>query len=178
MPASPYDEIKTSIRDYGAAAFQNLLQARALGEAVIARFHNYLGCEREKVAGVPAQGPFDPREDYGEKAFSYYGRDVIILEPVRFGVSLIVGNLEDSGALWLRTVVAAEIAGDHFDVFVGAQPALRIPLDFAPSLDDVFKAMHREFLDTFELQVLEFEDQRFKTGIGFLPTRDAKSGQR
>lgn len=175
MPVpTPYEEIKNAIRAYGAAAFQNLLRSRALAEAVIAGFHVYLGCEPEKVAGVPAQGPFDPREPYGEKAFSFFGREVIVLEPVSFGISLIVGNLEDSGALWLRTAVAVEIAGDQFAVFVGAQPELRIPLDFDGRLEPVFRALHRELLDTFEIETLEFEDQRFKTGIGFLPNREKK----
>lgn len=169
MALTPYEEIQQAIRAYGAAAFQNLLQARALGEAVIAGLHGYLGCAPEKVAGVPAQGPFDPRESYGDKAFNFHGRDVIVLEPVRFGISLVVGNLEDSGALWLRTTVSVEMEGDHFEVFIGAQPDLKIPLKFEGSLDEIFKALHQEFLDTFELEVLEFEDQRFKTGIGFLP---------
>ena len=172
MAAPPYDEIKEAIRAYGAAAFQNLLQSRALGEAVVAGFHAWLGCAPENVAAVPIQGPFDPRESYGEKAFSFYGREVIVLEPVRFGVSLIVGNVEDSGALWLRTAVSVEIAGDQFDVFIGAQPALRIPMAFEGALDQIYQALHREFLDTFELEVLEFEDQRFKTRIGFLPERE------
>jgi hypothetical protein len=175
MP-TPYEEIKNAIRDYGAAAFQNLLKSRSLAEAVIDGFHLYLGCERGKVAGVPAAGPFDPREPYGEKAFSFYGRDVIVLEPVRVGISLIVGNLEDSGALWLRTVLSAEIAGDHFAVFVGAQPELRVPLDFDDRLEPVFRALQKEFLDTFQLEILEFEDQRFSTGIGFLPNRETKAG--
>jgi len=173
MP-TPYEEIKDAIRDYGAAAFQNLLKSRSLGEAVIEGFHLYLGCGREKVAGVPAQGPFDPREAYGDKAFSFYGRDVIVLEPVQFGISLIVGNIEDSGALWLRTAVAAEIAGDRFAVFVGAQPELQVPLDFGGALEPIFRALHQEFLDTFELETLEFEGARFKTGIGFLPNLGKK----
>lgn len=167
MP-TPYDEIKDAIRDYGDAAFQNLLQSRALAEAVIEGLHRYLGCEPAKVAGVPAQGPFDPRQAYGDKAFSFAARDVIVLEPVQFGISLIVGNLEDSGALWLRTAVSVEVEGDHFAVFVGAQPALKIPRDFETSLETIFKAVHREFLDTFEIETMEFEDQRFKGGIGFL----------
>lgn len=169
MAATRYDEIKAAIRDYGAAAFQNLLRSKSLCEAVIEGFHEWLGADARCVAGVPAEGPFDPREAYGDKAFSFYGRDVIVLEPVRFGLSLIIGNVEDSGALWLRTVIAVEIAGDHFEVYIGAQPVLRLPLAYENGLSAIYVAVHREFLDTFQLETLEFEDQRFKAGIGFLP---------
>lgn len=169
MAGSKFEELQAAIRDYGQAAFQNLLKCRALGEAIAHGFHIFEGCPAANVAAVPAQGAFDPRKDYGEEAFSFSGRDVIILEPVRFGLSLIVGNVEDSGALWLRTVISAEIIGENFDIFVASQPVIRVPIDFDGKLDPVFEAIHREFLETFTLEVNEFLDARFKTGIGFLP---------
>lgn len=168
MAASKFEELKTAIRDYGKAAFQNLLKCRALGDAIISGFHEFEGCPAENVVAVPADGPLDLHLDYGDEAFSYASREVIILEPVRFGLCLIVGNIEDSGALWLRTVVSAEIVGDNFDVFVASQPVIRVPLEFEGKLDPVFEAIHREFLETFTLEVNEFLDTRFKTGIGFL----------
>jgi len=164
-----FEELKTAIRDYGQAAFQNLLRCRALGDAIVGGFHVFEGCPEENVSAVPAEGAFDPRKDYGDAAYSYSNRNVIILEPVRFGLSLIVGNAEDSGALWLRTVIATEIIGENFDVFVASQPVIRVPFEFDGKLDPVFEAIHREFLETFTLEVNEFLDARFKTGIGFLP---------
>jgi hypothetical protein len=169
MTLSKYEELQNAIRAYGEAAFQNLLRSKTLGEAVIEGFSAYLACDPKCVSAVPAEGPFDPRRNYGDEAFSFDGRDVIILEPVRFGISLIVGNAEDSGALWLRTTVSAEVAGDQFDVFVAAQPLIRLPFDFEGKLQPVFDAIHQEFLDTFQIEVMEFNDQRFRTGIGFLP---------
>jgi hypothetical protein len=168
MADAKFDELKRAIRDYGEAAFQNLLKSRALGEAIAKGFHAYEGCPAENVAAVPVEGAFDPRRDYGDEAFSFSGREVIILEPVRFGLCLIVGNAEDMGALWLRTVVSAEIIGENFDVFVASQPVIRIQIDFEGRLDAVYEAIHREFLETFTLEVNEFLDARFKTGIGFL----------
>jgi hypothetical protein len=169
MAPVPFDELKTAIRDYGQAAFQNLLKCRALGDAIIAGFHAFEGCPKENVAGVPAEGPFDPHKDYGDQAFSYASREIVILEPVRFGLSLIVGNVEDKGALWLRTAVALEVAGDHFDVYVAQRPIMRVPLDFDDALSPVYEAIHHEFLETFTLDVNEFRDSRFTGGIGFLP---------
>lgn len=165
----PFDELKTAIRNYGEAAFQNLFKCRALADAIIAGFHVFEGCPKENVAGVPADGPFDPHKDYGDSAFSFATRDIIILEPVRFGLSLIVGNTEDKGALWLRTVIAAEVAGDHFDVYVAHRPVIRVPLEYEGLLRPVFEAVHAEFIDTFMLETNEFLDARFKSGIGFLP---------
>ncbi|MEO1137605.1 MAG: hypothetical protein AAFW68_13530, partial [Pseudomonadota bacterium] len=56
-----------------------------------------------------------------------------------------------------------------FDVFVAQQPMIRIPLDYHDKLEPVFEAIHREFLNTFQLEVLEFNDKRFETRIGFVP---------
>lgn len=169
MARTKYEDLQQAIRDYGQAAFQNLLRCRALGDAVIENFHAYIGCDPRCVSGVPAEGPFDPRKKYGEEAFSFHNRPVIILEPVRFGVSVIVGNAEDSGSLWLRTIVSAEIAGAAFDVYVGAQPLIHTPLEFEGRLEPIFEGIVREFLDTFEIDVMEFNDVRFKSKIGFLP---------
>ncbi|MGF1545317.1 MAG: hypothetical protein ACFB00_12605 [Parvularculaceae bacterium] len=94
---------------------------------------------------------------------------MIVLEPISFGLCLIVGNAEDAGALWLRTRIAAEIVGDSFHVYVAARPKIRLPLDFSGRLEPVFEAVHREFLETFTREILEFNDTRFRTGIGFLP---------
>lgn len=167
--SAKFDELKAAIRAYGEAAFHNLMKCRALADAVIDGFRVYEGCPPENVVAVPPQGPFDPRKAYGDEAFSYAGREVIILEPVRFGLCLIVGNTEDSGALWLRTIVSAEIVGENFDVFIASRPVIRIPIDFAEKLGPVFDAIHAEFLETFTLEVNEFNDTRFKTGIGFMP---------
>lgn len=168
MAGAKIDELRNAIRDYGKAAFQNLMKCRALGEAIAGGFHIYEGCGEENVAAVPVDGAFDPRREYGEDAFSFSNRDVIILEPVSFGLCLIVGNVEDSGSLWLRTVISMEIIGENFDVFVASQPVIRVPIEFEGKLEPVFEAIHREFLETFTLEVNEFLDTRFKTGIGFI----------
>jgi hypothetical protein len=169
MARVPFDELKSAIRDYGQAAFQNLMKCRALADAIVAEFHLFEGCPKENVAGVPAEGPFDPHKNYGDSAFSYASRQIIVLEPVRFGLSLIVGNAEDKGALWLRTVIAAEVAGDHFDVYVAQRGVIRVPLAFEGRLAPVFEAVHAEFIETFTLETNDFLDARFKGGIGFLP---------
>lgn len=169
MTPTPFDELKEAIRGYGQAAFQNLFKCRALADAIVQGFHDFEGCPKENVAGVPAEGPFDPHADYGENAFSYANREIIILEPVRFGLSLIVGNAEDKGALWLRTVISCEVTGDHFDVYVAHRPVIRAPLDFDGRLAPIFEAIHAEFIETFTLETNDFLDARFKSGIGFLP---------
>ena len=169
MAKSRFEKLQDAIRTYGAAAFENLMRCQGLGDAIISGFPTYIGCSTGCVSAVPPQGQFDPRQDYGDKAFSYAHRDVIVLEPVIFGISLVVKNFEDSGALWLRTSIAIEVTGDSFDVYVAQQPVIRIPLDHNEKLEPVFDAIYQEFLNTFQLEVLEFNDQRFQTGIGFIP---------
>ena len=169
MTQTRFQKLQAAIKVYGAAAFENLLRCKGFGEAIVEGLPGFLDCSAECVTAVPFEGAFDPRKDYGEEAFSYHHRDVIVLEPVLFGVSLTVKNFEDSGSLWLRTVIAVEVTGDSFDVFVAQQPVIRVSLDYRGKLEPVFEAIYREFLNTFQLEVLEFNDKRFATGIGFVP---------
>ncbi len=164
-----FQKLQEAIRDYGAAAFENLLRCKGFGEAVVKGLPEFLGCAPECVTAVPPAGAFDPRKDYGEDAFSYRHREVIVLEPVQFGIALTVKNMEDSGALWLRTALSIEVTGDSFDIFVAQQPVIRVPVDYEGKLAPVFEAIYREFLNTFQLEVLEFNDKRFETRIGFVP---------
>ena len=169
MTESRFEKLQRAIKAYGAAAFENLLRCKGFGEAVLTGLPAYLGCGPQCVTAVPPDGDFDPRRDYGEDAFSYRHREVIVLEPVQFGIALTVKNAEDSGMLWLRTALSIEVTGDSFDVFVAQQPVIRIPLDYDGKLEPVFEAIYREFLNTFQLEVLEFNDKRFETRIGFVP---------
>lgn len=169
MSATKFEELQKAVYEYGDAAFQNLLRCKAVADAIIQEFPAYIGCTEDCVAAVPAEGAFDPRKDYGDEAFSFNQRDVIILEPVRFGLSLIVGNAEDAGSLFLRTVLSVEIVGDAYHVFVSGRPLVRVPIEFEGALGPVFDEIHNEFLETFTLEVMEFNDARFKDGIGFLP---------
>ncbi|MEM1193842.1 MAG: hypothetical protein AAGH42_10680 [Pseudomonadota bacterium] len=168
MEKSKYNQLKDAIHTYGAAAFENLLRCKGLGQAIVDNLHGYIECPREMVRAVPAQGEFDPKKDYGDEAFSFSRRPVIVLEPVHFGLTLIVGNAEDSGLLWLRTNISIEVTGDTFDVFVANQPVIRVPLQFDGHLTPVFEAVFREFIRTFEMEVMEFNDARFKNGICFI----------
>jgi len=165
---SKYQELQDAIHLYGAAAFENLLRCKGIGQAIIDGFHEYEGCERDCVKAVPSEGQFDPKKDYGDEAFSFSKREVIVLEPMHFGMTLIIRNAEDSGSMWLRTVLSVEVSGDRFEIFVASQPIVRVPLAFEGHLEPVFQAIHREFIKTFEMEVMEFNDARFKNGIGFL----------
>lgn len=164
-----FEKLQDAILSYGAAAFENLLRCKGFADAVVKGLPAYLGCGETCVKAVPPVGPFDPRKDYGEDAFSYSQREVIVLEPVQFGIALTVKNAEDSGSLWLRTALSIEVTGDSFDVFVAQQPVIRVPVAYEDALEPVFEAIYREFLNTFQLEVLEFNDKRFETRIGFVP---------
>ena len=169
MAQSRFEILQEAIKTYGAAAFENLMRCKGFANAVVDGLPEYLGCDKSCVKAVPPVGPFDPLKSYGDDAFSYSQRPVIILEPVRFGIALTVKNFEDSGSLWLRTALSVEVTGDSFDVFVAQQGIIRVTLDYKNNLDPVLEAIYQEFLNTFKLEVLEFADKRFETGIGFIP---------
>ncbi len=166
---SRFEKLQAAIKTYGSAAFENLIRCKGFANAIVQAFPEYIGCTAECVKAVPPTGAFDPRQDYGDQAFSYAHRQVIALEPIQFGIALTVKNFEDSGSLWLRTAMAIEITGDTFDVFVAQQPVIHIPFDFDDKLQPALEAIYQEFLQTFKVQVMAFNDKRFETGIGFIP---------
>ena len=171
MTKTRFERLQDAIKNYGAAAFENLMRCKGFGEAVVAGFPAYIDCDEGCVNAVPPAGEFDPCKDYGDAAFSFSQRPVIVLEPIQFGIALTVENFEDSGALWLRTAIAVEVTGESFDVFVAQQPMIHIPLDYADKLEPVYEAIYQEFMRTFKVEVLEFKDKRFETGIGFIPRK-------
>ncbi len=171
MTKTRFEKLRDAIKVYGAAAFENLMRCKGLGEAIVSGFPDYIGCSKGCVKAVPSVGEFDPRKDYGDAAFSYSQREVIVLEPISFAIALTIENSEDSGALWLRTSIAVEVTGDSFDIFVADRPMIRVPLDYKGKLKPVFEAIYKEFMRIFKVEVLEFNDKRFETGIGFLPKK-------
>lgn len=168
---TPFEEIRVAVRDYGDAAMENFLRCRALGRAVFAAMPEYFGCDSGCVSLVPAQGAFDPTKDYGDDAFSFNQKGVIRLEPITFGVCLVVPNTDDSGSLWLRTGIRTEITGDTFDVFVSHQPMVRVPVEFTGQLAPVLDSIKREYLSVFRTELAHFNDERYAGGIGFMPDR-------
>ncbi|MBT8471565.1 MAG: hypothetical protein HKN14_11025 [Marinicaulis sp.] len=169
MAQSRFEKLQDAIKNYGAASFENLMRCKGFGEAVVAGFPEYIDCGAGCVRAVPPGGQFDATKNYGDEAFSFSHREVIVLEPIQFGIALTVKNFEDSGSMWLRTPIAVEVTGDSFDIFVGKQPMIHVPLEFKDKLEPVFEAIYQEFLSTFTIQVMKFNDQRFETGIGFIP---------
>ncbi|MBI1393262.1 MAG: hypothetical protein GC152_11035 [Alphaproteobacteria bacterium] len=166
---SRFEELRDAVRGYGDAAFRNLIRCRAFARAIIDGFAAFEGCPPGQVVAVPAVGAFDPRKEYKDEAFSYHSRPVVLLEPVRFGLCLIVGDLEDQGALWLRTQISIEMSAEGFDVYVAARPRIRAPLEFGVALERIFEEVHAEFLETFTRELNDFNDVSFSSRIGFAP---------
>lgn len=167
---TPFEELREAISDYGEAAMENLVRCRALGKAIAAGFHAYLGADEQSVTVVPAEGQFDPRKEYGDEAFSFAATPVIRLEPISVGVCLTVPHEEDSGKLWLRVPLKLAVSGGSFDVFAGHQPLVRVPLNFEGELLPVYEALKEELLSVFAKELAVFNDSRYAEGIGFLPS--------
>lgn len=168
MKGPRYQALQEAVRDYGAAAFENMCLCRKFGEGVIAGLPGWLGCPSHYVAGVPADGPFDPRRDYGEAMFSFHDREIVVMEPVRFGVSVIIDNLDAPGGVWARASVSVQVTGDTFDVFIGGRPMLHAPRAFEDALEPVFEGLEEELHAAFREGVETFRDDRGDARIGFL----------
>ena len=167
---TPYGQLQAAIKAYGEAALENLLRCRALGHAVVKALPAHLQAPAEHVSLVPPEGPFDPKRDYGDDAFSYDQRLPIRLEPIAFGVCLVVPNVEDSGSLWVRTAVRVDIHDERFDVFVGQQPRIRLPLAFEGELTPLFETMMAEWMSAFRRELADFGDARYQHQLGFVPS--------
>lgn len=170
---TPFETLRAAIFAYGEAAMENLLRCRAFGYAVAEGFAVYLRGPEGTVGLVPATGPFNPNQSYGDAAFSYDPNRPIRLEPIAFGISLTIKNAEDSGSLWIRTPVRVEVKDERFEVFVADQPRLRVPLAFEGQLQPLFETMMREFLDAFRQELEDFGDERYQSRLGFV-TETAK----
>lgn len=170
MPeATPYVTLQNAVSAYGEAAMENFLRCRALGHAVAEGLDAYLKAPKPCVALVPAQGPFDPEKTYGDKAFSFDPGTPIRLEPIAFGICVVIPNREDSGTLWVRTGLLAEVKEERFEVMVANQPVVRIPLAFDGELTPIFDSLMTEFLQLFRKDLAAFGDPRYQNRIGFLP---------
>ncbi|MEE4207665.1 MAG: hypothetical protein V2I43_00170 [Parvularcula sp.] len=165
-----YQELTRAVHAYGQAAMENLLRCRALGLATSNGLAAYLGAPETCVALVPAQGPFDPKRDYGHEAFSYDPLRPIRLEPIIFGLCVIVPNAEDSQSLWIRTGVRCEVIDERFEVFVANQPMVRLPLEFEGQLEPLFETLMREFMQIFRHELADFGDERYRHQLGFVLT--------
>lgn len=170
MPDTPYATLRKAICAYGDAAMENFLRCRALGNAIADGLHAYLEAPEPCVSLVPPGGPFDPKKTYGDKAFSYDENRPIRLEPIVFGICVVVPNAEDSGTLWIRTPVKVEVKDEMFEIFVAHQARVRIPLDFEGRLKPVFESLMKEFLRMFKQELADFGDERYQNQIGFVPT--------
>lgn len=169
---TPYQKLQDAIHGYGEAAMENLVRCRAFGHAIAEGLPGYLGATDECVHLVPPVGNFNPAKEYGDEAFSFSATPVIRLEPVTFGVCVIVPHKEDSGRLWLRVAIRLAVTGDTFDVFVGNQPLLRVELNYKDKITPVYDAIFEELKSVFAMELAAFNDARYKDGIGFMPSED------
>ncbi|NNU17708.1 hypothetical protein HK107_15355 [Parvularcula sp. ZS-1/3] len=166
---TPYENLRTAISAYGEAAMENFLRCRAFGHAVAVGLNGYLKAPQACVSLVPPDGPFNPAETYGDKAFSYDPARPIRLEPIAFGISVTVPNEEDSGSLWIRSAVMVEVKDERFEVMVANQPIVRVPLEFTGNLEPVYETLMAEFLRMFRKELADFGDPKYQNRIGFVP---------
>jgi hypothetical protein len=166
---TPYARLTAAIHAYGSAALENFLRCRAFAHALAESLHDYLGAPEPCVSLVPAKGPFDPKKAYGEKAFSYDPARPIRLEPITFGLCVTVPNAEDSGSMWIRTAVMAEVKEDRFEVFVAGQPRVRVPLDFEGNFGPVHETLMTEYMRLFRQELEEYGHEDYQNRIGFVP---------
>lgn len=162
-------ELQDAMNRYGEASVRNYQTAREIGEKVISGFGHYLG-DPESVFGVPPEGDWRTSgADYNDAKFSYYGMQLLQLEPIKMGLAVTVPHTKDEGEFCMRLVLTFIIEGGGFSVTVGDGKTVS-GLDIDSSEDELmplYDGIHSYIKETLDSPARAFEAQR-SGAIGFL----------
>jgi len=92
-------------------------RVKQLGDELTEAFRAYLG-EEARVYAVPPMGKWDPAT-YFDQAFSYHGRHLLGVEPIKMGLAVCIPHIKDDGAMWVRIVLTFELHRNEVVVTVG-----------------------------------------------------------
>jgi hypothetical protein len=149
MTQSRIDALRQAAWKYGAVTTENDAFVKRLAHVLREGFAEYLGVDLSCVSLVPAAGDYDPRLDYRDAAFSTYLSGLQLLEPIQFGLSVMVQNLGDSGANWLAISIEVMKRADRAEVFVGQSPKISIPAAYEGCLEPVFERLYNGMADFY-----------------------------
>jgi hypothetical protein len=168
-------ELQDAMNRYGAASIRNFTVVRALGEKIVAGFGGYLG-KPNCVVGVPPSGPWDAESDHADASFSFYGADLLTVEPIRMRLAIRIPHTKDGGSFDMRIVLEFAIEGQTWSLGIGDRTPVRgLPVDptdeqLAPAYEAIFEYARDFFLDP----VSYFEAERAGL-MGFLAKIPSRS---
>jgi hypothetical protein len=150
------DEIRKAARDYGRESLANYKFCLRLKDDVIVALNDYLAVGDKVAVAVPQSGDWNPEEEnYRDEALGMFDEPIVILRDLGFGIAIRLDNLEDSGHCWVRVPVSLRKTSQNVEITVGAQPIVRIPLDYQDHLTRLCEATYKDLLAIFRDPVLE-----------------------
>ncbi|MEQ8406317.1 MAG: hypothetical protein RKE49_14570 [Oceanicaulis sp.] len=111
-PATRLDELAGTILEYEARGRRAFQAVSAFARVLIAGFDRYLDPRGGHVVGVPAEGAWDPKKDWGEQMFGQARPEHPSLDPIKFALAVRVRHEDTDTVWWIRTKISAEVTGE------------------------------------------------------------------
>ena len=157
--------------EYGDRALTNYSQVRNLAINLRDSLRDYLCHEKDCAFLVPPSGKFGAR-DYGSDAFSVSGKGFLPLEPISFGLAVLVSGKKD----YIRIVITVRKEGDTLYLTPDNRKPHRInlPLDKA-QITEITEAMYAYLVDWFASRIDRYDNGDYgNNDIGFDIVRAAQ----
>lgn len=110
--ATRLDELASTILEYEARGRRAFQAVSAFARVLIGAFDRHLDPRGGHVAGVPAEGSWDPKKDWGDAMFGKANPDHPTLDPIRFALAVRVRHADTDTVWWIRTKMQAEVTGE------------------------------------------------------------------
>ncbi|MGJ3232244.1 MAG: hypothetical protein ACFE0P_10640 [Oceanicaulis sp.] len=105
-------ELADTILEYEARGRRAFQAVSAFARVLIGALDRHLDPRGGHVVGVPADGAWDPKKDWGDAMFGKANPDHPTLDPIRFALAVRVRHADTDTVWWIRTKLSAEITGE------------------------------------------------------------------
>lgn len=166
MTKSKYEELQELIATYGEQTGEFYKQVKATAPKIVEAYRAFLGGPDTSAITVPPDGDFDVRRVYRDAAFDSFERRTIYLDPIRMGLCTQIGNREDRGATWVRTVIEFHPSNGGIRATIGNRGRqFHLGDETEGVMGDICEAI---FQDVREAFAMELEQAQGRSRIGFI----------
>ncbi|WP_295447226.1 hypothetical protein [uncultured Pseudophaeobacter sp.] len=166
MAQSRYEELQQITKKYGDETWSFHKMVKDIGPMILEAYISYLGGPKTAAVAVPPSDGFDPRICYRGEAFDCYGNGTLFLEPIRMGVCTEIGNLLDSGATWVRTILVFHPSSGGLRLTVGnRERRFQVAAHSKSVSSEICEAIFQDAREAFSL---ELDEAQGRSTIGFI----------
>ena len=157
--------------EYGDRALTNYSQVRNLAINLRDSLRDYLCHDKDCVFLVPPSGKFGAR-DYGSEAYSVSGKGFLPLEPISFGLAVLVSGKKD----YIRIVMTTRKEGDTLYLTPDNRKPYRLDLPISDDqLAEITEGVYAYLVDWFASRIDRYDNGDYgNNDIGFDIVRAAQ----